>query len=70
MSKVLDPTKAARRQAAVQAQELAKQKQRQTLEKAEAESEVAAVKGRAQDPAKGRRSLISGVQKKLKDNLG
>jgi|DEB0MinimDraft_6_1074348.scaffolds.fasta_scaffold03492_8 hypothetical protein len=59
MSKILDPGKSARRAARDQAELLKKQKQKQRLELAEADSEVAAKKALALNPTKGRRSLIN-----------
>lgn len=67
MTTILDPGKGARRQAREQRKLLAKQKQKQQLEKAEAEGELAIVKSRL-SPAKGRQSLITGTQKR--DQLG
>lgn len=64
MTTVLDPGKGARKQAREQAKLLKQQKQKQKLELAEAEGEAALVKSRATSPLTGRRSLISGTQRR------
>lgn len=64
MSTVIDPTKGARRAAKEQAKLLKQQKQKQQLAKAEAEDELARVQARATSPMMGRRSLISGTQRR------
>lgn len=68
MTQVVDPGKDARKQAREQAKLLKQQKAKQALELAEAEGEAAVVKSRAIGPMKGRRSLISGTQKR--ESLG
>ena len=64
MTSVLDPTKEARKQARKQESLLREQKQKQALAKAEAEGELSEVKARATSTTTGRRSLISGTQKR------
>ena len=66
MSNMLDPGKDARRAQRRAAEEAKKMKQKQMLEKAEAEDVVAKKKALALDPGKGRRSLIQG----MRDTLG
>lgn len=66
MSNALDPGKDARRQARRAAEDARKMKQKQMLEKAEAEDIVAKKKALAFNPGKGRRSLIQG----MRDTLG
>ena len=64
MSDVWDPAKGAKREARKQAKMLDEQKRKQKLALAEAEGEEALVKSRAINPMKGRRSLITGTQRR------
>jgi len=66
MSNALDPGKDARREARRAAEEAKKMKQKQALEKAEANDVLAKKKSLAFNPSKGRRSLIQG----MRDTLG
>lgn len=66
MSNMLDPGKDARRAQRRAAEEAKKMKQKQMLEKAEAEDVAAKKKALAFDSGKGRRSLIQG----MRDTLG
>lgn len=66
MSNLTDPGRDARRQMRRAAEETRKQKQRQMLEKAEAEDLATKKKALAFDPGKSRRSLIQG----MRDTLG
>jgi len=70
MSEVVDPGKDARRAMRQQRRDLLRQKQIQKLEKAEAESELAAKKALATSPTKGRRGLITPVETGRKQKLG
>lgn len=65
MSDVIDPGKGARRQARKQAELLRKEKQKQLLEKAEIDDELAKKKALVMNPAKNRQrmSLLSSGRK-------
>lgn len=71
MSSIIDPGKSARREAAKQRDLLKRERQKQALEKAKAEEEVAKKVSMALDPSKGRQSLIKPRQgDALKETLG
>ena len=60
----------AKEQARIQEESLRRQKQREKLELAEAENELAMKTSMANSPLKGRRSLIRPLMNGLKDRLG
>lgn len=69
MSDITDPGKDARRAARRQEEEIKRQRQKQSLEKAEAEEDLARKKALARSPAAGRRGLITGQTVK-RETLG
>lgn len=69
MSGWIDPGKGARKAARRQEQLLKQRRQKQNLELAEAENEVAVKKSLALNPTKGRRSLIN-ASSGLRETLG